>query len=181
MMPPSETRDRPACLAKLSDAERDEVERYIADQTKQLLHSVDRMLDAATHVIGFLPNWLITRLTPKYIDPILAARTAEKLTLKQTIKISNALPIEYLGETAVFLTPKMAADIISGLAHPHASKLIAWLCQHKPSCAITLATELAQRGNTNKLLAAYQFSEATRATLSEPEQQQLEQLLALQK
>lgn len=147
----------PPALTALSAEQQKEIQAYTEQCVDHALHSVDRMLDAATHVISFLPEWLISRLAPKYIDPTLSARTAKKLTLKQAIKVRGALPADYLVASAVHMPIELTSAILLGLSDKNASQFLKHACNHEPALALMIGAAIKPKAGAKKLLRLIQI------------------------
>jgi len=168
----------PESLESLTDEQKEAIEDYVTQRIDQAMVSVDRMLDASTHIITFLPSWIISKLTPKYVDPMLAARTTPKLTLKQAIKVSNALPVEYIGETANYLPLPLATEIHLGINEKHGIDLMKWLCENNTPLAITITEHIAQERKAKKILNAFSITEQQMESLSSEDHERAQAILS---
>jgi len=105
----------PTFIRELPTHEQKELRGYIESIVKRDETGLDKLFESMSMMMKFIPNFILHSLTPKYIEPSIAARITNKLTVKQALGVTVGLPIEYIGETSIYLESQHAANILVGL------------------------------------------------------------------
>tara|TARA_R110001592_G_scaffold65203_2_gene200279 strand:+ start:3809 stop:4372 length:564 start_codon:yes stop_codon:yes gene_type:complete len=122
----------PPFFDTLSEKELTELEVYVKSIVSKGEAGLDRLFESMSMMMKFIPNFILHAITPKYIEPSIAARITSKLTLKQALGVTTGLPIEYIGDTAAYLESQLAADILSGIKKNRAEQILAYLVNKHP-------------------------------------------------
>jgi hypothetical protein len=105
----------PSFFNKLSEENLKELRIYVDTVVNKDEAGLDKLFESMSMMMKFIPNFILHSITPKYIEPSIAARITNKLTVKQALGVTSGLPIEYIGDTAAYLDSRHAANILSGL------------------------------------------------------------------
>ena len=93
---------------------------------------LDKLFESMSMIIKFIPNIILHAITPKYIEPSIAARITSTLTVKQALGVTSGLPVEYIGDTAAYLESQHAADILSGIKKNKTVKIVDHMINKHP-------------------------------------------------
>ena len=93
---------------------------------------LDKLFDAMTHTFKYIPNFILIAITNKYIEPPIAARITEKLSLKQAVSIAAGLSIDYISETSLYLDSEFAAGLLQALPKKQAKLIVESLVKKHP-------------------------------------------------
>jgi hypothetical protein len=129
------------------------VQRWVQAVLDNERAGMDRMFESISHTLRFIPNVIINAITVKYIAAPIAARITAKLSLKQAASLADGLPTEYIGEAAVHLEPRLAAELLSAMKPKRAEPVIRRLMTLHPL----------------KLLDVFSFADAALFELVRPE------------
>jgi len=122
----------PPFFNKLSEENLNELRTYVDTVVKKDEAGLDKLFESMSMMMKFIPNFILHSITPKYIEPAIAARITSKLTVKQSLGVTSGLPIEYIGDTAAFLDSKHAADILSGIKKNKIEQIITYVVSNHP-------------------------------------------------
>ena len=126
-------------LSDLSSVELSrEIESFSLEQLREVSNLVDGILDkeragldslfaVMTHTMKFIPNLLLISLTPKYIEPPIAARICAELTVKQAVSIANGLRPEYVAEASRYMSLELAKQVLTNMKSTKALKALSVL------------------------------------------------------
>lgn len=130
--------DIPSFVNTLSSNDVHELRSYIQEIVNRDEAGLDKLFESMSMMMKFIPNFILHSLTPKYIEPAIAARITNKLTVKQALGVTTGLPIEYIGETSAFMDSRHAADILVGLKHKSLDKVVEYVFQNHPLKALDI-------------------------------------------
>lgn len=122
----------PAFFNALSEKELTELESYVKSVIDRGEAGLDRLFESMSMMMKFIPNFILHAITPKYIEPSIAARITSKLTVKQALGVTTGLPIEYIGDTSAYLESQLAAEILSGIKKNRVEQILAYLVNKHP-------------------------------------------------
>lgn len=123
-------------LQSLDDQQLDAVKACVDSILERERAGLDSLFSSMTHTMKFIPNLLLQSLTARYIEPPIAARICDKLTLKQAVAVANGLKPEYLAETNSYMASHQAAELLSGMQKKKASQTLVYAITHYPAKAI---------------------------------------------
>ncbi len=122
----------PAFIETLEPHDRHELRNYVESVMVRRDAGLDKLFESTSLVMKFIPNVILHSITCRYIDPPLAARIANKLTVRQAIGVTAGLPIEYIGETAAYLHNRHAVEILEGLKPELIAAVFEYLMSNYP-------------------------------------------------
>ena len=122
----------PTFFNTLSETELAELETYIKSVVSNGEAGLDRLFESMSMMMKFIPNFILHAITPKYIEPSIAARITSKLTIKQALGVTTGLPIVYIGDTSAYLESQLAAEILSGIKKNRVEQILAYLVSKHP-------------------------------------------------
>lgn len=128
----------PTFFRELSEPQLDELRNYIECVVNRDQAGLDRLFESMSMMMKFIPNFILHSITPKYIEPSIAARITNKLTVKQALGVTTGLPIDYIGETAVYLESRHAAEILIGLKTSKIKQVIEYVIDKHPPKALDI-------------------------------------------
>tara|TARA_R110002167_G_scaffold125911_2_gene306415 strand:+ start:1021 stop:1584 length:564 start_codon:yes stop_codon:yes gene_type:complete len=128
----------PQFFKTLSGKELTELKVYVESVVNKREAGLDRLFESMSMMMKFIPNFILHAITPKYIEPSIAARITGKLTVKQALGVTTGLPIEYIGDTSAYLESQLAADILSGIKNSRVEKILAYLVSNHPLKALDI-------------------------------------------
>ena len=128
----------PAFLSDLSEENLTQLHNFVETIIKQEEEGIDKLFESMSMMMKFIPNFILHSITPKYIEPSIAARITNKLTVKQALGVTSGLPIEYIGDTAAFLDSHHAGNILSGLKTNKIETVIEYVLNKHPLKALDI-------------------------------------------
>jgi len=128
----------PSFFNALSEENLNELKAYIDTVVNQDEAGLDKLFESMSMMMKYIPNFILHSITPKYIEPSIAARITSKLTVKQSLGITSGLPVEYIGDTAAFLDSQHAADILSSIKKNKIEQIIAYVVNNHPLKALDI-------------------------------------------
>ena len=128
----------PSFINTLSSNDVQELRDYIQSIVDRDEAGLDKLFESMSMMMKFIPNFILHSLTPKYIEPSIAARITNKLTVKQALGVTTGLPIEYIGETSAYMDSRHAAEILTGLKPKVLKPVIDYVFQHHPLKALDI-------------------------------------------
>jgi hypothetical protein len=134
----------PAFFNSLSEKELTELESYVKSVVTRGEAGLDSLFESMSMMMKFIPNIILHAITPKYIEPSIAARITSKLTVKQALGVTTGLPIEYIGDTSAYLESKHAADILSGIKKNRIKLILAYLASNHPLKALDILEHVSE-------------------------------------
>lgn len=128
----------PAFFNDLSEENLTQLHNFVETIIKQDEEGLDKLFESMSLMMKFIPNFILHSITPKYIEPSIAARITNKLTVKQALGVTSGLPIEYIGDTAAFLDSHHAGNILSGLKTNKIENVIQYVLKKHPLKALDI-------------------------------------------
>jgi hypothetical protein len=128
----------PSFLHELSEHDVSQLKEYMVSIIDKNEAGLDKLFESMSMMMKFIPNFILHTITPKYIEPSIAARITSKLTLKQSVGVTAGLPVEYIGDTAAFLESQLAANILSGNRKSKIEKIITYMVDKYPLKALDI-------------------------------------------
>ena len=128
----------PAFFNKLPEEDLNELKEYVDAIVSKSETGLDKLFESMSMMMKFIPNFILHSITPKYIEPSIAARITSKLTVKQSLGVTSGLPVEYIGDTAAYLDSQYAANILSGIKKNKVEQLIDYLMNNHPLKALDI-------------------------------------------
>lgn len=122
----------PAFFSTLSETELTELTAYVDSIINRSEAGLDKLFESMSMMMKFIPNFILHAITPKYIEPSIAARITSKLTIKQALGVTTGLPIEYIGDTSAYLESQLAAEILTGIKKNRVEQILAYLVSKHP-------------------------------------------------
>ena len=129
-------------ISDLDEKSLSAIKSLVEDILERERAGLDSLFSSMTHTMKFIPNLLLQTLTIRYIEPPIAARITEKLTLKQAVAVANGLKAEYVAETSCYLTGVKAAELLTGMQTRKASKALAATIECHPERALVVMENL---------------------------------------
>ena len=128
----------PAFFNTLPETELTELVAYVESVVSRGEAGLDRLFESMSMMMKFIPNFILHAITPKYIEPSIAARITSKLTVKQALGVTTGLPIEYIGDTSAYLDNHLAAEILSGIKKNRVEQILVYLINKHPLKALDI-------------------------------------------
>jgi len=128
----------PSFFNELSEGHLNELRIYVDTVVNKNEAGLDKLFESMSMMMKFIPNFILHSITPKYIEPSIAARITSKLSVKQSLGVTSGLPVEYIGDTAAFLDSQHAADILSGIKKNKIEQIIAYVMSNHPLKALDI-------------------------------------------
>jgi hypothetical protein len=122
----------PSFLNELSEDHLNQLKVYVDVIIRKNESGLDKLFESMSMMMKFIPNFILHAITPKYIEPSIAARITSKLTIKQALGVTSGLPVEYIGDTAAYLDSQHAADILSGIKNNKIEQIITYMVKKHP-------------------------------------------------
>jgi hypothetical protein len=122
----------PSFLNELSEDNLNQLKVYVDVVIRKNEAGLDKLFESMSMMMKFIPNFILHAITPKYIEPSIAARITSKLTIKQSLGVTSGLPFDYIGDTAAYLDSQHAADILSGIKKNKIEQIIAYMVNKHP-------------------------------------------------
>ena len=122
----------PEFLSALSSEDQHQLREYVDSILQRDRAGLDKLFESMSIMMKFIPNLLLHSITPKYIEPSIAARISDKLTVKQALGVTGGLPVEYIGETSTYLDCRHAADILIGLKEKKSEQVLRFMIDKYP-------------------------------------------------
>jgi len=132
----------PGQIDLLSLKQLEDVQVLIVNALEKERAGMDKFFDSVSQTLKYIPNFIILAITSKYIEPPIAARITEKLTLKQATAIARGLQVEYIAETSVFLEDEFAGLLLNGMARNKAERVANILFEKHPLKALDITSFL---------------------------------------
>jgi hypothetical protein len=152
----------PSFLNELSKDDLNQLKDYVDSIISKNESGLDNLFKSMSMMMKFILNIILHSITPKYIEPSIAARITNKLTVKQAFGVTSGLPVEYIGDTAAYLESPHAADILSGIKKNKFVKIIEHMINKHPLKTLDIFEHIST--NTLKLakplILASPFDEA---------------------
>ena len=128
----------PSFFNTLSEDNLNELKEYVDTIVSKGETGLDKLFESMSLMMKFIPNFILHAITPKYIEPSIAARITSKLTVKQSLGVTSGLPAEYIGDTAAYLDSQHAADILSGIKKNKIKQIIEYVVNKHPLKALDI-------------------------------------------
>ena len=128
----------PAFIHALPTEQLAQLRQYVEAVVTQDEAGLDKLFESMSMMMKFIPNFILHSLTPKYIEPAIAARITRKLSLKQSLGVCTGLPVDYIAETSVYMQPQKAADIFEGLKKSKADAVAEYMVINHPAKALDI-------------------------------------------
>jgi len=128
----------PSFFNELSEDNLNELKGYVDTVVSKGETGLDKLFESMSMMMKFIPNFILHAITPKYIEPSIAARITSKLTVKQSLGVTSGLPAEYIGDTAAYLDSQHAADILSGIKKNKIEPIIDYIVNKHPLKALDI-------------------------------------------
>jgi len=128
----------PYFFNELSEENLNELKEYVDIIVSKGETGLDKLFESMSMMMKFIPNFILHAITPKYIEPSIAARITSKLTVKQSLGVTSGLPVEYIGDTAAYLDSQHAADILSGIKKSRIEQIIDYVVDKHPLKALDI-------------------------------------------
>ena len=132
----------PDFIRELSSSELDKMREYVQNVIDYATFGLDELYQSISMTIKFVPNFILIPITKKFIKPPIAAGVTGKLDLKSAVGLANGLPIEYLGEVALYTESKLSAAIVSKISKIKAEKCIEYEALNHPVKALEVGQYL---------------------------------------
>ncbi len=124
--------DLPEFIESLNADETELIHTWVSSILEKERAGLDSFFESMSQTFKYIPNFLIIKITNKYIEAPLAARITAKLPLKQAISIASGLSVDYVGEAAVYLENEYAALLLAALPKKQAKQIIEYLFNAHP-------------------------------------------------
>ena len=134
----------PTFFNTLSEQELSELKDYVETVVNKDEDGLDNLFESMSMMMKFIPNFILHAITPKYIEPSIAARITSKLTVKQALGVTSGLPIDYIGDTSSYLDSKLAAEILSGIKKNRVDQILAYLVINHPLKALDILEHVSK-------------------------------------
>ncbi len=134
----------PAFFNSLSEEHLTELEVYLEAVIQHREAGLAKLFESMSMMMKFVPNFILHAITPKYIEPSIAARITSKLTVKQALGVTSGLPIEYIGDTSAYLDSQLAAEIIAGIKKNRIEPLFEYLVNNHPLKSLDIFEHLSK-------------------------------------
>jgi hypothetical protein len=130
--------------------------QYKKDELRELVHyadnivdfqnaGLDKLFESMSLTMKYIPNFVLISLTQRYLEPALAARITQKLTMKQITTVGNGLPADYLAEVSRYQEVQLSARIFEKLDQQHSLAILKVLCIKRPLKVLDLYASLITR------------------------------------
>lgn len=103
---------------------------------------LDKLFKSISLTMKYIPNFVLVSLTKRFLEPPLAARVTQKLTMKQVTAVGNDLTADYLAEVCLYQDNQLSADIFAALKPRHAEDILSLLCEQHPTKILDLYPKL---------------------------------------
>jgi len=121
-----------------------ELREYVNGVVEHETAGLDKFFESISTTMKYIPTFITLSVVKKYVEPPVAARISEKITLKQTLKIANGVSVEYTGEVARFLNNEVAGEILSSLDEKKAKETMEYVAQNYPLKALDVVEYLPE-------------------------------------
>jgi len=132
----------PKRLQQLDDAALSDLESLLEDILERERAGLDSLFSSMTHTMKYIPNLLLQSLTARYIEPPIAARICEELSVKQSVGVANGLDSAYVSETCSFMSPAYAAELLAAMNKKKARAALVLVVANFPRVAIAVLEHL---------------------------------------
>jgi len=156
----------PDFFCELSEDDTQNIHAWVSCVLEKERSGLDQFFGSMTQTFKYIPNFLIISITNKYVEPPIAARITEKLTIKQAVSIAIGLSPEYVGETAVYIESKFAAQLLAALPKRQAKKIVEFMFEIYPLRVLDVFAH-AEEKLFNLAKPPDKFINRDRSTLSE--------------
>ncbi len=102
---------------------------------------MDKMFEASNTMIKFMPTFLIQTITNRFIEPPIAAKISEQLTVKDTVNLGKSFSIEYVGQVTVYMRTEYACRVMEATEINRAIKTYAHVVRNNKYKALEMAAE----------------------------------------
>ena len=130
----------PEFFNHLNATETENIHNWVASVIAKERAGLDKLFDAMTHTFKYIPNFILVAITNKYIEPPIAARITEKLSLKQAVAIACGLSVDYVGDTALYLDSQFAAELLLALPKKQTKQIVESLVHKHPLTVLDVFT-----------------------------------------
>jgi len=132
----------PKSIQGLDDATLDDLERLLDDVLERERAGLDSLFSSMTHTMKYIPNLLLQSLTARYIEPPIAARICEELSVKQAVGVANGLDSAYVSATCAYMSPAFAAELLAAMNKKKARAALVLVVANFPRVAIAVLEHL---------------------------------------
>ncbi|MBF0237883.1 MAG: hypothetical protein HQM12_09275 [SAR324 cluster bacterium] len=135
----------PGFFKTLTPEQHQELLEYVHHVIDYETDGLDELYHTISSLIKYVPNFVLLPLITKFIKPPIAAGVCAKLSVKQASKIASDLPAEYLGEVALHMDSKLAAEILEELKPKLAEECIEYEGSHHPMKTLDIGQHVSDR------------------------------------
>lgn len=135
----------PEFIKKLPPDQLLDLRDYTRNVVSYATSGMDELFHTISLVIKFIPNFVLLPLITKFIKAPIAGGVCAKLSVKEAVNIGNSLPVEYLGEVALYVESEQAAMILEGLKPKLAEFCIIYEAEHHPVKALDIGQYVSDR------------------------------------
>ena len=135
----------PTRLTALDDEVLGDIEVLLSDVLERERAGLDSLFSSMTHTMKYIPNLLLQSLTTRYIEPPIAARICEDLSVKQSVGVANGLDSLYVAQTCEYMSAQYAAELVSLMNKKKASAALALVLANSPHVAVAVFENLSRK------------------------------------
>lgn len=128
----------PEAFTKLPQQDQQEIAGFISDIVKQEDEAYAKLFESLAMMMKYVPNFILHQIIPRYVEPAIAAKITCNLNTKQIVGVASGLSVDYIGETAIHMEDKVAAEVLEGLKRKLASQVIEYAVKNHPISALDI-------------------------------------------